>query len=332
MAEDILIVKEMKKYFPTGTKGKYVKAIDGINFTLRKGEVLGLVGESGSGKSTTAYAIMGMHELTAGSILFKGKDLSISSKKRPLALKKDIQIVFQDPGTSLNRKREVRQIIGLPLRIHGLTPGRQIGDKIAELLEMVDLSIDYMYKYPSTLGGGERQLVAIARALATEPSMIVLDEPTSALDVSVQAKIINTLMRLRKNFQLSYLFITHDMSLMRNIADRIAIMYLGKIMEIAPTVGFFQIPFHPYTQMLISSIPVISKEERELKPNKVKSQGEIPSPVNIPDGCRFNTRCPRAFELCYQKEPEMVEMAPDHFVRCHLCSKNEKGGSLKQKA
>ncbi len=320
MAQNILTVRGLKKYFPVGKKGLYVRAIDGIDFELKKGEVLGLVGESGSGKSTTAYTVMGIHSPTAGSIYFNQRDISMPSSKRPLELKKDMQIVFQDPGTSLNIKREIGKILELPLKVHNMAPKAQIRDRIIELLEMVDLPADYMYKYPSTLGGGERQLVAIARALATDPSLLVLDEPTSALDVSVQAKIINTLMRLQSNFGFSYLFITHDLSLMRNISHRIAIMYLGKIMEIAPTVEFFQSPVHPYTQMLISSIPVVSKEEEKLKPKRIKPQGEIPSPVNIPEGCRFNTRCPHAFEDCYRDEPEMKEISPEHFARCHLCS------------
>lgn len=317
----MLIIKDLKKYFPTEKKDLYVRAVDSINLTIKKGEVVGLVGESGSGKSTTAYMVMGSYAPTSGKIIFNGQDISIPAKKRPLTIKKNIQIVFQDPGTSLNPQRTVGQILGLPLRVHHIVPNKDMNDRIIKLLDMVGLSEDYMYKYPRTLGGGERQLVAIARALATDPSLLVLDEPTSALDVSVQAKIINTLMNLQKQLGMSYLFITHDMSLMRNIADRIAIMYLGKIVEIAAATDFFQRPLHPYTQMLLSSIPVVLKAEQELKPKRIRSQGEIPSPVNIPSGCRFHTRCPQAGEYCMKEEPSMVEVFNQHFVSCHLYKK-----------
>lgn len=319
MNEDVLVVKNLQKYFPTHQKDSFVRAVDGIDFTVRKNEVVGLVGESGSGKSTTAYMVMGMYAPTGGTITFKGQDISLTANKRSLSLKKDLQIVFQDPGTSLNPQRSIGQILGMPLQVHKIAQGKEIEDKIRELLDMVDLPEEYMYKHPRTLGGGERQLVAIARALATNPSLIVLDEPSSALDVSIQAKIINTLMRLREKMEMSYLFITHDMSLMRNIAHRIAIMYLGKIVEMAPAVDFFQRPLHPYTQMLLSSIPVVLKAEENLKPKKVRSQGEIPSPVNIPPGCRFHTRCPYVQETCREEEPEMQEVTPDHIVACHLC-------------
>jgi peptide/nickel transport system ATP-binding protein len=317
-AEEVLVMKGLKKYFPTSEKGKYVKAVDSIDLVVRANEVVGLVGESGSGKSTAAYIVMGMYEPTGGTILFKGQDISVPAKKRSLALKKEIQIVFQDPGTSLNPQRTVRKILELPLKVHGIANRATMDEKVAELMEMVNFPEDYLYKYSRILGGGERQLIAIARALATNPSLVVLDEPTSALDVSVQAKIINTLMRLKERMGMSYLFITHDMSLMRNIADRVAIMYLGTIVETAPTIDFFERPIHPYTQMLISSIPVVLKAEAELKPTKLRSQGEIPSPVDIPKGCRFHTRCPRAIDKCRTEEPATVELFPDHCVRCHL--------------
>ncbi len=319
MAKDILVVENLKKYFPTRKKDLYVKAVDGISFTVREGETLGLVGESGSGKSTTAYNVIGMYGVTAGKIYFKGVDISGDAEKRPLSLKKDLQMVFQDPGTSLNPQRTIGQILALPLKVHRiLEEGGRLEDRLIQLLETVELPPEYIYKYPRSIGGGERQMVAIARALATDPSFVVLDEPTSALDVSVQAKIINMLIRLQKQFNLSYLFITHDLSLMRNLATRVAIMYLGKIAEIAPTVDFFRSPKHPYTQMLLSSIPVISAAEEEIKPKKVPSRGEIPSPVNVPPGCGFHPRCPMARQICLEVDPIMVETIPDHFVRCHL--------------
>ena len=329
---EILVVKGLKKYFPVrGSKDKFVRAIDGINFTLAQGESLGLVGESGSGKSTTAYNVIGMEEMTAGEVVFQGQDISMPLAKRPLALKKEIQIVFQDPGTSLNPQRTVYDILSLPLKVHKVCPPQDYIKYVAALMDLVELPYGYMYKYPAALGGGERQMVAIARALATAPFLIVLDEPTSALDVSVQAKIINTLLRLQKEMELSYLFITHDLSLMRNMSDRVAIMYLGKIAEIAPTERFFQNPQHPYTKMLLSSIPVVSEEEERLKPSQIHSAGEIPSPVNVPKGCSFHTRCPFAQDICWEQDPEMVEFEKDHTVRCHFCQTGKgfvQGGAL----
>lgn len=321
MSKIILEVEGLKKYFPISKgaqKGMYVKAIDGIDFNIKEGETLGLVGESGSGKSTTAYNVIGMYGSTAGKMSFKGEDISQISSKRSLKIKKDIQMVFQDPGTTLNPQRSVRQILTLPLSIHNMLDKKDPEGQLIKLLEAVEMPAEYLYKYPSSLGGGERQMLAIARALSTDPSMIVLDEPTSSLDVSVQAKIINMLLRLQKQRRLSYLFITHDLSLMRNLATKVAIMYLGKIAEIAPVETFFSAPKHPYTQMLLSAIPVISEEEETLKQSKITPKGEIPSPVNVPKGCSFNTRCPLTREECFVNDPLMKEIESEHFVRCHL--------------
>jgi oligopeptide/dipeptide ABC transporter ATP-binding protein len=330
MTTEILTVKDLKKHFVIGHTGLVrrepitVKAVDGISFAVREGETFGLVGESGSGKSTVAYTTIGMYRPTAGCIAFRGQDLFGTGKGRPLSLRKQIQIVFQDPGSSLNPKQSIQQILSLPLRIHQARDDREA--KVAELLEMVELPPEYMYKYPQMLGGGEKQMVAVARALATEPSFIILDEPTSALDVSIQGKIINLLIRLQREFHLSYLFITHDLSLMRNVASRVAIMYLGKICEIAAAAEFFRTPYHPYTQMLLSAIPVLSEEEEQLKPEKIVSRGEIPSPVNIPSGCSFHLRCPMKMDICSQVDPVMVEVEPDHTVRCHLYPPGGEGG------
>lgn len=314
LPEKVLAVEELKKYFFT-SRGT-VRAVDGVSFSIRAGETLGLVGESGSGKSTVAYVVVGIYRPTAGRILFRGQDISRESRKRPRSLKKEIQIVFQDPGSSLNPRRSIKQILELPLKVHRISQNRSRTEQVAALLEMVELPMDYMHKYPQALGGGEKQMVAIARALATSPSLVVLDEPTSALDVSVQAKIINLLMKLQRELSLTYLFITHDLSLMRNMANRVAIMYLGKICEVAPTVEFFQSPYHPYTKMLLSSIPVVSEGEEELKPKKVISRGEIPSPVNVPPGCRFHTRCLEMNERCSKEVPKMVKVGEGHLVSC----------------
>ena len=318
----ILNVRQLKKYFVT--RQGIVKAVDGISFFVEEGETFGLVGESGSGKSTVAYTVVGMYRPTEGKIIYRREDISRESKNRSRTMKKEIQIVFQDPGTSLNPRRSIKQILEMPLKVHNISKNHKDRiDKIEELLEMVQLPVDYMYKYPSMIGGGEKQMVAIARALATNPSFVLLDEPTSALDVSVQAKLINMLIQFQKKFKLSYLFITHDLSLMRNVASRVAIMYLGKLCEIAPSSEFFKNPLHPYTQMLLSSIPVISDEEEALKPKKIISTGEIPSPVNIPSGCSFHLRCPYKIPLCSKVDPEMIEFSPGHIVRCHLFAKLE---------
>jgi len=317
---NILTIKNLKKYFIT--QQGIVKAVNNINLSINEGETFGLVGESGSGKSTVAYTIVGLYEPTEGEITYRNQDISNESKKRSKELKKEIQIVFQDPSTSLNPARSIYQILELPLKVHGIVKNRkdQI-EKVKELLKMVELPEDYIYKYPQMIGGGERQMVSIARALTTNPSLVLLDEPTSALDVSIQAKIINMLIKFQKDFNLSYFFITHDLSLMRNVASSVAIMYLGKICENAPTSEFFRNPLHPYTQMLLSSIPVLTDEEEKLKPKKIKSIGEIPSPVNIPPGCSFHSRCPKKMDICFKEDPVMVEVNKGHFVRCHLYNK-----------
>lgn len=324
---EILVANKLVKHFPINRSSLFkkewviVKAVDGIDFSVKKGECLGLVGESGSGKSTTAYMIVGMYGPTSGELRFKGEDIARPAVQRPMHLKKDIQIIFQDPGSSLNPRRSIGEILEMPLRLHrskaSKSNSKSIGQQVIDLLDQVELPAAYRYKSPATIGGGERQMVAIARALATDPSFIVLDEPTSALDVSVQAKIINMLMRLQKQFDLTFLFITHDLSLMRNVATRIAIMYLGKIAEVAPAADFFENPLHPYTQMLLSSIPVLTRAEMELKPKKIHSFGEIPSPVNVPPGCSFNTRCPIKQDRCFVEDPVMREISPGHFARCH---------------
>ncbi|MDR5684449.1 MAG: ABC transporter ATP-binding protein [Armatimonadota bacterium] len=325
-ANELLQVTDLRKYFPVEIPrgsgsgvGAFVKAVDGVSFTVHAGETLGLVGESGSGKSTVAYTVIGMYRPTGGKIFFRGQDIGREASRRHLGLKKDIQIVFQDPGSSLNPRRTIRQILELPLRVHGLARGRrEVTERVADLLETVELSADYMDKYPPAIGGGERQMVAIARALATNPALVILDEPTSALDVSVQAKVVRLLMRLQREFGLTYLFITHDLSLMRNVASRVAIMYLGKIAEVAPTDRFFAQPLHPYTQMLLSAIPVATEAEEAVRPRKVVSRGEIPSPVNVPTGCSFHPRCPMVMEICKEIDPVAVEAAPSQWVRCHL--------------
>ena len=316
----VLEVKNLKKYFST-SKG-VVRAVNDVSFSIAPGETLGLVGESGSGKSTVAYTVMGLYQPSGGHILFQGEDIAISHQKRKRVLKKELQIVFQDPGSSLNPRQTIEKILTLPLRLHTMDDNKNITEKVQNILSLVELPVEYMEKYPRSLGGGEKQMVAIARALATNPSLIVLDEPTSALDVSIQAKIIHKLIEIQQEKNLGYLFITHDLSLMRNIAHRVAIMYLGRIVEMAPAQQFFETPYHPYTRMLISSIPVVSSEEEKLKPGKIPSIGEIPSPVNLPSGCVFHPRCTNRLPICDKEEPKDFEIKSGHWVKCHLWSSN----------
>jgi len=315
-AEEILVVKGLKKHFKT-TRG-VVKAVDDVSFSVMKNETFGLVGESGSGKSTVGHVIMGIYGPTAGSITFMGKDISMGVGRRPKELKKRLQIVFQDPASSLNPRRTIGQILELPLRVHHLVQEGNYAERVFEIMNLIELPREFAVRYPGEQGGGEKQAVAIGRALATGPTFIVLDEPTSALDVSIQAKIINMLLKFQKEFDLSYLFITHNLSVMRNVAQRVAIMYLGKIVELADTPEFFSNPLHPYTKMLLSAVPVITPEEEALKPEKVTSIGEIAGALSVPPGCSFHPRCPFMMDICSKLVPTQIEYKKGHHVSCHL--------------
>ena len=327
MSDKFIEVEHLRQYFPAGGHGKhkkYIQAVDDVSFSINRGETLGLVGESGCGKTTTGRALLRLYQPTGGRFTYDGDvvfDVEKNQWAQMLPYRKKMQIVFQDPGSSLNPYQDVRSILSLPLKVHKVVPPNQIDEKIAEILNMVELPADFMYKSPNSIGGGERQLVSIARALCCNPKFIILDEPTSSLDVSIQAKILNMLMKLREENGLTYMFITHDMGVMRNISTRVAIMYLGKLCEVAPTETFYSSPMHPYTQMLLSAIPVISDEDEAVKPSKVECTGEIPSPVNVPKGCSFNTRCIYKTDRCMEEDPVMREVSPGHFVRCHLCEK-----------
>jgi peptide/nickel transport system ATP-binding protein len=308
----------LKMYFPT--KKGIIKAVDDVDFEMKKGEVLGVVGESGSGKTTLGNMIMGIYPPTSGNIEFRGIPLPRSAKDRPVRLKRDIQMVFQNPASSLNPRRTVKQALEVPLKVGG--EGKTTKQSVGELLNLVDLPTEYADRYPEELGGGEKQLVAIARALATDPSLLVLDEPTSALDVSIQAKIINVLMRMKDRLELSYVFITHNLSLMRNVADRVMIMYLGKVREVAATEEFFKNPLHPYTRMLLSSIPVVTEAEEAMKPQKTQSVGEIAGALDLPTGCSFHPRCQYVTGICNKVDPPLLEVAPKHLCNCHLYPKS----------
>ncbi|UCD71649.1 MAG: ABC transporter ATP-binding protein [Syntrophobacterales bacterium] len=323
MSDPLLVVKDLVKRFPIRAgifhrKVAEVKAVEAVSFDIRGGEIFSLVGESGSGKSTVGKTLLGIYRPTDGTIRFKGKDVTTLTKENARFFKKEAQMVFQDPKSSLNPRRSIKSTLEETLIVHKIARnGRERERMVGGLLEMVELPPNYMYKYPSMLSGGQRQRVAIARALALDPSFIVLDEPTSALDVSVQAKIIRLLRRLQAKRQMAYLFISHDLSLMRTMASRTAVMYLGRIYELAPTEELFTNPLYPYTKTLISAVPVVSEEERRMKPEKQSLGGEIPSPINPPGGCAFHPRCSLVERVCSEQLPDLVEVKPGHFVRCH---------------
>ncbi|WP_312700955.1 oligopeptide/dipeptide ABC transporter ATP-binding protein [Sedimentibacter sp.] len=313
MSDTILEVKDLKKYFKT--KRGMLHAVDGINFSLERGKTLGLVGESGCGKSTVGRTILRLIEPTAGEIIFEGKDIKKLNQTKLRHIRKDMQLIFQDPYSSLDPRKTVSQIISEPIiasRI--LKSSTDIHNRVAELMSTVGLAARLFNTYPHELDGGRRQRIGIARALAMEPKFIVCDEPVSALDVSIQAQILNLLKELQSEFNLSYIFITHDLSVVNHFSDEIAVMYLGKIVEKAPAEQLFENPLHPYTKALLSAIPI---PELGVKKERILIKGEITSPINPPDECRFKKRCTYAYDKC-DKLPELVEMEPNHFVSCHL--------------
>jgi len=320
--EEVLIeVKNLKKYFPVkaGILQKitnYVKAVDGISFYVKQKEILGLVGESGCGKSTVAATIMGLEKATAGSIEFEGKNLLSLNKKELKKVYKEMQIIFQDPFGSLDPRFKVGDIIGEPLIIHNMVKNKKEKDeRVRELLDNVGLSSEHMNRYPHEFSGGQRQRIGIARALAINPKLIIADEPVSALDVSIQAQVINLLKDLQEKFKLTYLFIAHDLSVVKHISNRIAVMYLGRIVETAEKRTIYKNPLHPYTQSLFSAIPIPNPM---VKKKRIILKGDVPSPINIPSGCRFHTRCPKAMDICSEKEPIFKDYGDGHFAACHL--------------
>ena len=318
--EVLLNVENLVKHFPIkggifGRKIGDVKAVDGINFFIKEGETLGLVGESGCGKSTTGRVILRLLEATSGEVWFREKNVLALDKEEMRALRREMQIIFQDPYASLNPRMTVGNIIGEAMEIHGLASGKEKEEKVAKLLETVGLTALHMRRYPHEFSGGQRQRIGVARALAVDPSLIICDEPVSALDVSIQAQVINLMQDLQNEFSLTYLFIAHDLSVVKHISDRVAVMYLGKIVELTEKNELYNNPQHPYTQALLSAIPIPNPT---IKRERVILEGDVPSPVNPPSGCHFHTRCKYAMEVCKVEDPVFKIYDSEHYVSCHL--------------
>ncbi len=318
----LIQVRHLKKYFPI-TRGLIIqrhvgdiKAVDDVSFDIYKGETLGLVGETGSGKTTVGRTMLRLYEPTAGEVIFDGVNLFELKGEEMRRMRRRMQMIFQDPYASLNPRMTVGSIIAEPLEVHGVARGREKTERVQELLRLVGLNPYFVNRYPHEFSGGQRQRLGIARALALNPDFIVCDEPISSLDVSIQAQVVNLLEDLQDRMGLTYLFIAHDLSMVRHISDRMAVMYLGKIMELTDRDEIYLNPLHPYTQALMSAVPVPDPEV-EAKRQRIILEGDIPSPANPPKGCNFNTRCPVAMDVCFEEEPEFREVKPGHWVACH---------------
>ncbi|QRG65885.1 ABC transporter ATP-binding protein [Brevibacillus choshinensis] len=321
LPEPLLEIKQLKKYYDI-KKGWFqqhqqVRAVDGVTFTVYKGETFGLVGESGCGKSTTGRTILKLQEHTSGEIHFAGRDISRLPYEEMRKLRRKMQMVFQDPYASLNPKKTIEQILTEPLRVHGLFTPEERVQKAIEILEIVGLSEYHLPSYPHEFSGGQRQRIGIARAVILQPELIIADEPVSALDVSIQSQVINLLLQLQRDFHLTYIFISHDLGVVRHITDRVGVMYLGKLVEQAKTEELFANPKHPYTRALLSAVPIHHPDEVK---ERIVLKGDVPSPLNPPEGCHFHPRCPDCMQICKTEKPPVVEVG-DHVVACHLYSK-----------
>jgi oligopeptide/dipeptide ABC transporter ATP-binding protein len=320
MSKALLEVRHLKTYYPI-REGLFrrqtgvIKAVDDISFEIRPGETFGLVGESGCGKSTTGRSILRLIEPTSGEIHFDGHDLTQMKQKDLQKIRKDLQIIFQDPYASLNPRMTIGEILEEPMIVHGITDRQKRKERVQELLEVVGLNQHHTYRYAHEFSGGQRQRIGIARALAMHPKLIVADEPVSALDVSIQSQVLNLLQDLQEQFSLTYLFIAHDLSVVRHISDRIGVMYLGRIVELGDKDGLYENPLHPYTKALLSAVPI---PDPDAKRERIILQGDVPSPANPPKGCAFHPRCPQCMEICKVQRPELVELEKDRFVACHL--------------
>jgi len=322
---DVLLkVVDLKMHFPI-YRGVFqrqvgaVHAVDGVSFDVKRGETLGLVGESGCGKSTTGRTILQLYKPTAGEVFFEGSNLVSLKSEEMRWMRRQMQMIFQDPYASLNPRMTVAEIVGEPLTVHNVAAGKEIHERVMHLLEVVGLNPGFAGRYPHEFSGGQRQRIGVARALALQPSFIICDEPISALDVSIQAQVVNLLEELQEQFNLTYLFIAHDLSMVRHISKRVAVMYLGVIMELANRDDLYLEPLHPYTQALLSAVP-IPDPVADVNRKRVILEGDVPSPVNPPSGCRFRTRCPIADKICAESRPEFREVKTGHFVACHLVS------------
>lgn len=328
----ILEVDGLKKYFPIrsgvfGRKTGDVKAVDDVSFTVYEGEILGIVGESGCGKSTTGKSLLRLIEPTEGNVRFDGQEITQLSQEAMRKLRRDMQIIFQDPYASLNPRHSIEKIIGEPLLIHGMTSAEERKKRVRELLEVVGLSAYHATRYPHQFSGGQRQRVGIARALANNPKLIICDEPVSALDVSVQAQILNLMEELRDEFNLTYIFIAHDLSVVKHISDRVGVMYLGRMVELTTKDELYANPKHPYTQALLSAVP---DPDPDVVKDRIILSGDVPSPADPPAGCAFHTRCPAAMDICKSVRPEFLEVEDNHFAACHLYTGKQQDISNKQ--
>jgi oligopeptide transport system ATP-binding protein len=319
--EILVRVENLKKYFPIrrGVFQRHVgdiKAVDGISFFVRRGETLGLVGESGCGKSTTGRTILQLYRPTEGHVYFEGQDLTKMKGEQLRRMRRKMQMIFQDPYASLNPRMTIGSIIGEPLEVHNIAKGKERRERVQELLRLVGLNPYFINRYPHEFSGGQRQRIGVARALALNPSFIVCDEPVSSVDVSIQAQIVNLLEDLQAQFGMAYLFIAHDLSMVRHISNRVAVMYLGKIVELTGRDELYSNPLHPYTQALLSAVPIPDPVVEERR-RRIILEGDVPSPANPPEGCNFNTRCPVVMNICKEEEPEFKEVSSEHWVACH---------------